>query len=43
MCESRVISKVIDTDNIDIWVGESSSEEIAADAAKTVDSDINHD
>jgi hypothetical protein len=40
--KGRVISEVVDTDNIDIWVGECGAEEVAANTSKSVDSDINH-
>jgi hypothetical protein len=42
MCQCCIISQVVDTDDIDIWVGERGTKKVASNASKTINSDINH-
>jgi hypothetical protein len=42
MRQSGVVSQVVDTYDIDIWVGESRTKEVATDTSKAINSDINH-
>jgi hypothetical protein len=40
--QSCVIGEVIDTYDINAWVCERGTEEVAANTSKTIDSDISH-
>ena len=43
MGKSLVRSQVVDSDDVDIWVGQAGTEEVTTDTSKTIDSDINHE
>jgi hypothetical protein len=41
--KSLIRSQVVNCDDIDVWVSKTGTEEVATDASKTIDSDINHE
>ena len=43
MGKSLIRGQIVNSDDIDIWVGKAGSKEVTTDASKTIDSDINHE
>jgi len=41
--KSLIGGQVVNSDDVDIWVGKAGTEEVTTDASKSIDSDINHE